>query len=85
MARRKKYYRRAKTTLMNKSFIDGVISAGGKKLLGGFLGYNPLYEAGFDIGLGFIRKNKTLMGQGVVNGIMTFIPLGNGGTNGGVR
>lgn len=87
MARRKKYFRRAKSTLLNKQFIDGVISVGGKKLLSSFLGSNALYNAGFDIGLGFIRKNKTLMGQGIANGILTFIPIGNGGTttNGGVR
>jgi hypothetical protein len=84
MARRKKYYRRAKSTLMNKSFIDGIISVGGKKLLGGFLGANPLYYAGFDVALGYIRKNKTLMGQGIANGILTFLPFGNG-SNGGVR
>ena len=85
MARRKKYYRKAKATMLNKSFIDGVISVGGKKVLSGFLGGNPLYEAGFDIGLGYIRKNKTLMGQGIANGILSFIPLGNGGSGGGVR
>jgi len=84
MARRRsyrKYTRRVKSTLMNKSFIDGVLSVGAKKVLSTFIGSNPLYDAGVDVGLGFIRKNKTLMGQGISNGLLSFIPIGN--SNGG--
>ena len=33
-----------------------------------------IYEAGFDILLGYIRNNKTLMAQGMVNGATAFLP-----------
>jgi len=72
---------------MTKPFIDGLISGGGKIVLRKVVGANPIYEAGFDIMLGYFRNNKTLLGQGIVNGATAFLPslniLGGNGQDGG--
>lgn len=60
-----------------KTFWDGAISGGGKVAIRKVAGHNPLLEAGFDIVLGIFRKNKTLVGQGIVNGATAFIPSMN--------
>jgi hypothetical protein len=59
---------------MTKPFMDGLISGGGKIVMRKVLGSNPVYEAGFDIAIGYFRKNKTLMAQGIVNGATAFLP-----------
>lgn len=66
--------RTRKNKLVTKAFIDGLISGGGKIVLRKVLGANPIYEAGLDIGLGYFRHNKTLMGIGIVNGATALIP-----------
>lgn len=66
--------RRTKGKLMTKPFVDGLISGGGKIVMRKVLGSNLIYEAGFDIVLGYFRNNKTLMGQGIINGATAFIP-----------
>jgi len=80
-ARRRRSYtpkrrvsRTRKSKLVTKPFIDGLISGGGKIVLRKVLGSNPVYEAGLDIGLGWFRNNKTLMAQGIVNGVTAFLP-----------
>jgi len=71
---RRKTYRRRSSKLMTKPFIDGLASGGGKIVMRKVLGANPVYEAGFDIVFGYFRKNKTLMAQGIVNGVTAFLP-----------
>lgn len=67
--------RKTKTNkLMTKTFVDGLISGGGKVVMRKVLGSNLIYEAGFDIVLGYFRNNKTLLGQGIVNGATAFLP-----------
>lgn len=87
MARKKVYRKRATNFLTSKGFMDGVLSSGGKMVIRKVLGGGPLYEAGVDIAIGFIRKNNTLIGSGIVTGITAFLPSLNigGGTTGGVR
>jgi len=63
-----------KGKLVTKPFMDGLISGGGKIVMRKVLGGNAIYEAGFDILLGYIRNNKTLMAQGMVNGATAFLP-----------
>ena len=66
--------RTRKSKLITKPFIDGLMSGGGKIVMRKVLGSNPIYEAGMDIGLGYFRNNKTLMAQGIVNGVTAFLP-----------
>ena len=63
-----------KGKLVTKPFVDGLISGGGKIVLRKVVGANLVYEAGFDILLGYFRNNKTLMAQGIVNGATAFLP-----------
>jgi len=63
-----------KGKLVTKPFMDGLMSGGGKIVMRKVLGSNPIYEAGFDVLLGYIRNNKTLMAQGMVNGATAFLP-----------
>ena len=72
-----------KSKLITKPFVDGLISGGGKVVLRNVVGANPIYEAGFDVLLGYFRNNKTLLGQGVVNGLTAFLPSLNLGNIGG--
>lgn len=87
MAKKKYYRKRATSFLTSKGFMDGVLSSGGKMVIRKVLGGGPLYEAGVDIAIGFVRKNNTLIGSGIVTGITAFLPNLNigGGTTGGVR
>jgi len=73
-APRRKVRRMRGKKLMTKPFVDGLISGGGKIVLRKVIGGNPIYEAGLDIGLGYFRNNKTLLAQGIVNGITAFLP-----------
>ena len=70
---------------MNKSFIDGLLSAGGKMVIRKVIGGGAIYEAGVDIGLGVFRHNKTLLAQGIVNGATAFLPSLNVGSGQAVR
>lgn len=70
----RKVRRTRKGKLITKPFVDGLMSGGGKIVLRKVLGSNAVYEAGLDIGLGYFRNNKTLMAQGIVNGITAFLP-----------
>ena len=63
-----------KNKLVTKAFIDGLISGGGKIVMRKVLGSHPIYEAAFDVGLGYFRHNKTLMGIGIVNGATSLLP-----------
>jgi hypothetical protein len=78
--------RTRKSKLITKPFVDGLISGGGKIVLRKVVGANPIYEAGLDIGLGYFRNNKTLLAQGIVNGVTAFLPnlnlIGDGGGQG---
>jgi hypothetical protein len=87
MAKKKYYRKRATNFLTSKTTMDGILSAGGKVVVRKVLGGGPLYEAGVDLAIGFIRKNNTLIGSGIVNGITAFLPSLNigSGTTGGVR
>jgi len=60
--------------LITKQFVDGLMSGGGKLAMRKTIGYNPIYEAGLDVVLGFVRNNKTLIAQGIVNGATVMIP-----------
>jgi len=66
--------RTRKGKLITKPFVDGLMSGGGKIVMRKVLGANPIYEAGFDVLLGYFRHNKTLMGIGIVNGATAFLP-----------
>jgi len=63
-----------KGKLFTKPFVDGLMSGGGKIVLRKVVGGNPIYEAGLDIALGYFRNNKTLLAQGMVNGVTAFLP-----------
>jgi len=63
-----------KSKLFTKPFVDGLMSGGGKIVLRKVVGGNPIYEAGLDVALGYFRNNKTLLAQGMVNGITAFLP-----------
>lgn len=84
---KKKYYRRSKNFLTSKTAMDGFISELGTFAVRKVFGGAPIYEAGVQLGIGFIRKNNTLMAQGIVKGVTAFLPNLNigGGTTGGVR
>jgi len=71
---KRRVVRRTKNKIMTKTFVDGLISGGGKVVMRKVLGSNLIYEAGFDIVLGYFRNNKTLLGQGIVNGATAFLP-----------
>ena len=73
---KKRSYRRSAKKIVTKQFIDGAMSQGGKWAINNFVGQNPIYEAGFDFALGWVRNNKTLMGQGVTNIALNMV-LGN--------
>ena len=84
MAKRKTYRRSSKGKILTKPFYDGLISAGGKIALRRLGIQHQLLDAGIDGAVGFIRNNKTLQAQAVVEGITVLIPNLSGGSNGSI-
>jgi len=73
---KKRNYRRSAKKLITKQFIDGAIDSGAQYMVKSFVGDSPLYSAGIKFGLGWVRNNKTLMGQGVTDLALSMF-LGN--------
>lgn len=82
---KKKSSRRSRGKLFTKTMVDGLLSAGGKVVVRKLIGGNQLIDASIDLGLGFFRNNKTLLGQGIIEGITIVIPslnMNNSSTGG---